>query len=102
MRDVRELTLEELTELLVGLGESRFRGEQVYRWLHQHGATSWDEMTNLARATRDRLAQAASITTRSVDEGQTSKGGTSSTLRVVLLAAWASRSRVARARLVIT
>jgi 23S rRNA (adenine2503-C2)-methyltransferase len=76
MRDVREMTLEELTELVVGLGESRFRGEQVYRWLHQHGATSWDEMTNLSRASRDKLAAAATITTLRVDEVQTSVDGT--------------------------
>src|SRR6266540_1076892 len=76
MRDVREMTLEELTELLVGLGESRFRGEQVYRWVHQHGATSWDEMTNLSRATRDKLAAAAAIGTLHVDEVQTSIDGT--------------------------
>jgi 23S rRNA (adenine2503-C2)-methyltransferase len=76
MRDVRELTLEELTELVVSLGESRFRGEQVYRWLHQHGVTSWDEMTNLSRASRDKLAAAATIGSLRVDEVQTSKDGT--------------------------
>ena len=68
MRDVREMTLEELTEFAVGLGESRFRGEQVYRWLHQHGVTSWDEMTNLSRQSRDRFAAAATITSLRVDE----------------------------------
>src|SRR5262245_35562338 len=76
MRDARDMTLEELTELVVGLGESRFRGEQVYRWLHQHGVTSWDQMSNLSRATRDKLAAAATIGSLRVDEVQRSKDGT--------------------------
>jgi 23S rRNA (adenine2503-C2)-methyltransferase len=76
MRDVRDMTLEETTELALSLGESRFRGEQVYRWVHQHGVTSWDEMTNLSKAARDKLAAAATITTLAIDELQTSKDGT--------------------------
>src|ERR1043166_8740146 len=76
MRDVREMTLEELTELMAELGESRFRGEQVYRWLHQHGVTSWDEMKNVSKSLRDKLATVAKITTLRVDEVQTSKDGT--------------------------
>jgi 23S rRNA (adenine2503-C2)-methyltransferase len=76
MRDVRDMTLDELTDFAVGLGESRFRGEQVYRWLHQHGVSSWDEMTNLSKPSRDRFAAAATITTLTVDEVQTSRDGT--------------------------
>ncbi len=76
MREARDMTLEELADLAVSLGETRFRGEQVFRWLHMHGATSWDEMTNLSRSSRDKLAAAAAVSSLRVDEVQTSKDGT--------------------------
>ena len=37
MRDLRDLSLDELEAFVVEHGESRFRAEQMYRWLHQHG-----------------------------------------------------------------
>jgi 23S rRNA (adenine2503-C2)-methyltransferase len=76
MRDIRDLSLEELEGFVVEHRESRFRAEQVYRWLHQHGVTSWDAMTNLSAPTRHKLAAVASIGTLRVDEVQTSKDGT--------------------------
>jgi 23S rRNA (adenine2503-C2)-methyltransferase len=76
MRDVRDLSLAELEDLVVSLGESRFRGEQIFRWVHMHGVTSWDAMKNIAPATRHKLAAALSLTALSVDEVQTSSDGT--------------------------
>ena len=48
------MTLAELTEDFLALGEPRFRAGQVYTWLHR-GARSFDEMTNLSKALRERL-----------------------------------------------
>lgn len=48
------MTLAELTEEFLALGEPRFRAGQVYTWLHR-GARSFDEMTNLSKALRERL-----------------------------------------------
>jgi 23S rRNA (adenine2503-C2)-methyltransferase len=76
MREVRDLSLAELEDFVVSLGESRFRGEQVFRWLHMHGASSWDVMTNVSAATRGKLAAAASLTALTIDELQTSSDGT--------------------------
>lgn len=51
------MTLAELTEEFTAvLGEPRFRAGQVYTWLHR-GARSFDEMTNLAKPLREKLAQ---------------------------------------------
>lgn len=49
------MTLAELTEDLLALGEPKFRAGQVYSWLHR-GARSFDEMTNLSKALREKLA----------------------------------------------
>lgn len=48
------MTLAELTDELSALGEPKFRASQVYSWLHR-GVTSFDEMTNLSKALREKL-----------------------------------------------
>ncbi len=48
------MTLPELTAELSALGEPKFRAKQVYTWLHR-GVRSFDEMTDISRALRERL-----------------------------------------------
>lgn len=55
MKDIKSLTLAELTEEFSALGEPKFRAGQVYSWLHR-GARSFDEMTNLSKPLRETLA----------------------------------------------
>src|SRR6476661_8530161 len=43
------------------LGEKRFRATQLFRWIHQRGATSFDQMTDLAKSLREKLPNAARI-----------------------------------------
>ena len=56
MKDIKSMTLAELTEEFTALGEPKFRAGQVYTWLHR-GARSFDEMTNLSKPLREKLAQ---------------------------------------------
>ena len=58
------------------LGEPRYRGEQIWRWVHGRGARSFDEMTDLSRSLRARLAGKATIGTLEVAEVQRSADGT--------------------------
>src|SRR5207302_7730491 len=57
--DLRGLLLPELEGFVERLGEPRYRGRQVARWLYVRGAAAVDEMTDLPRAFRDRLAEGA-------------------------------------------
>lgn len=50
-------TLEELQELVSRMAEPRFRARQIAEWLYQKGATTFDEMTNLSKALREKLNQ---------------------------------------------
>ena len=50
--DIRQLSLEELTEYFTQIGEKAFRAKQVYEWLWRKGATSFDDMTNLSLANK--------------------------------------------------
>ncbi len=76
MKDIRTLSLEELQNYFVSLGEKPFRAKQVYDWLWSKNLHSIDEMTNLSRNLRDRIAQEYTINPVSVDLLQKSKDGT--------------------------
>jgi len=43
------------------LGEKRFRATQLFRWIHQRGAESFAQMTDLARSLRDKLGGCAHV-----------------------------------------
>lgn len=49
-----DLDIEELQELLTGLGQEKFRAKQVFQWLHK-GAGDTEEMTNLSKSLRQAL-----------------------------------------------
>ena len=54
--NIKAMTLPELTEALKALGQPAFRGKQIYTWLHQ-GVRSYEEMTNIPKDLRSRLAE---------------------------------------------
>jgi 23S rRNA (adenine2503-C2)-methyltransferase len=58
------------------LGEKRFRATQLFRWIHQKGASDFDQMSDLARALRDKLAGRARIAAMAVVSEQASSDGT--------------------------
>src|SRR3569623_1288830 len=70
------MTLDDAEAFAVSQGWAKFRGEQVWRWVHAHGARSFEEMSNLNRETRARLAEVATIGTLTIAEVQTSSDGT--------------------------
>ncbi len=56
-KDIRSLSFPELKEELLALGEQAFRAKQVYEWLWQKSCTSFDAMSNLSKALRDKLQE---------------------------------------------
>ena len=50
--DIKSLYEEELKEKMISLGEKPFKGKQLYQWLHQKAAGSYEEMTNLSEGLR--------------------------------------------------
>jgi len=69
--DIKSMTLEEMTGAMKALGEPAFRGKQVFSWLHK-GVRSFDEMSNLSKALREKLHQAYYITVPTVERKQVS------------------------------
>ncbi|MFZ5467876.1 MAG: 23S rRNA (adenine(2503)-C(2))-methyltransferase RlmN [Myxococcota bacterium] len=75
--DLSGLTLEALTRFVTDeLGERAFRARQIYGWLHQRGATSFEEMTDLSRELRQKLAARATLLPLTKDLEQRSVDGT--------------------------
>ena len=72
MTDLKSMSLQEMTEALKALGQPAFRGKQVFTWLHK-GAASFDEMTNLPKALRDKLKTEYFITVPRVARKQVSR-----------------------------
>ena len=60
MKDIKSMTLAEISEDFAALGEPKFRAKQVYTWVHR-GAKTFDEMSNLSKDLRARLAQSYSL-----------------------------------------
>jgi 23S rRNA (adenine2503-C2)-methyltransferase len=74
--DLRSMGLPEVSALVARLGEKPYRARQIYRWLHQKGAASLEEMTDLPRAFREQLAREVLLPTLQVDAVQQSSDGT--------------------------
>lgn len=55
MRNIYDLTLKELEEYFVSMGEKTFRSIQVYEGLYKKRFTSFDEMTNISKNLREKL-----------------------------------------------
>lgn len=76
MKDIRTLSLEDLQKYFVTLGEKPFRAKQVYDWLWSKNLHSIEEMTNLSKELREKIALEYTINPISVDLLQKSKDGT--------------------------
>ena len=71
-----ELDREALAAFCEQLGEKRFRATQLFRWVHQRGASSFDQMTDLAKSLREKLTGRACIAALDVVSEQASVDGT--------------------------
>ena len=59
-QDLLDLTIEEMKSFAAALGEKPYRGKQVFQWIYR-GAAGFEEMTDLPKAFRARLAEEAFI-----------------------------------------
>ncbi len=73
---IRSLSNDEIKKFLEANGEKSFRAKQVQEWLWQKSARSFDEMSNLSKATRELLANHFTFHAVQVDSCQISKDRT--------------------------
>lgn len=70
--DLRSLEYDELEELLLGMGEKRFRAAQIYKWLNT-AVTCFDDMTDISKRLRERLSETCFISSLEIAEKYVSK-----------------------------
>lgn len=71
--DIKSLTLPELTEYFLSIGEKKFRAAQTYQWLHQKLVTDFDSCTNLSEGLRNKLKEQCELTALTPVRVQTSQ-----------------------------
>lgn len=75
-KDIRALTKAQLREFFEKQGDKAFRGNQVYEWLWQKAAHTFNDMTNISKETRQKLEDNFVINHVKVDTMQRSSDGT--------------------------
>src|SRR5665811_1611361 len=68
--------LEGLAAFCERLGEKRYRAVQLFRWIHQKGASNFDEMSDLAKSLREKLKLVAHVKALNVISEHISSDGT--------------------------
>ncbi len=68
-------SLEQLEAFVKEQGEPRFRADQLFLWMYKHQAASFDEMSDISRAFRQRLNEMAELHAAEIEAVQASKSG---------------------------
>jgi len=74
--DLRSLDLDGFAHYVESLGERSFRAKQLYKWVHQHGVRSIDEMSNLSKGLRQKIKDTAFLSSLKIAQVQKAKDGT--------------------------
>lgn len=72
-KDIKSLTIDELKDEFAELSLPKFRADQVFKWLHQDGVESFDDMTNLSKPLRSQLSEIYQINSCKIFEKYVSK-----------------------------
>ncbi len=75
-QNIRHLSVQELENYFGTIGEQKFRVKQVHEWLWQKHAHSFDDMTNLSKDLRNKLANEFTLPALQIETVQTSEDGT--------------------------
>lgn len=70
--NLKGLTLPELQEYFISIGEPKFRGEQIFNWMYNHLSFDFDEMQNFPKELRQKLSANCSLRTLSLTATQDS------------------------------
>lgn len=74
--NIRQLSKEELEQYFLEMGEKAFRAKQVYEWIWTKQARNFEDMTNLSKELRTKLAENFSLPALTGDLTQHSNDGT--------------------------
>ncbi|PSR34693.1 MAG: 23S rRNA (adenine(2503)-C(2))-methyltransferase RlmN [Sulfobacillus benefaciens] len=78
--DVLSMTPEELEKWMAEIGEPRFRGRQLFEWLWQHGAPSYEDITVWHKSLRTSMASRVPLKRLTAEKVQLAQDGTTKLL----------------------
>jgi 23S rRNA (adenine2503-C2)-methyltransferase len=70
------MTLAQLEQFFLEMGEKKYRAAQVVKWIHQRGVSDIDAMSDISKVLRDKIKLVATIMAPEVTYSNTSKDGT--------------------------
>ena len=70
------LSLRQMEQFFLDMGEKKFRAQQVLKWIHHAGVTDIGEMTNLGKALREKLLAVAEVRPPEIVSQHDSSDGT--------------------------
>ncbi len=70
--NLKVLDLTELQTFVASLGEGSYRARQIFKWVYGRGVSDFEQMTNLSKALRQKLAEQARIGQLQLVTSQTS------------------------------
>jgi len=76
MESIYGKTIEQLNDEFLQINQKKFRATQVFEWLYQKKATSFDQMSNLSKELREKLARLYYFENVTIKEKQESSDGT--------------------------
>ena len=76
MKSIYSLSLEQLTNEMVSLGQSTYRAKQIFSWVYKKRVTSFDGMTDVSKSFRETLKTMYDFYLPSVSVKEESKDGT--------------------------
>jgi len=71
--NLKNMTLEEMEEFFVNIGESRYRAKQIYKWIYGKKITDFDKMTDISKNLRSKLKEIAYISQLKVEARRVSE-----------------------------
>ena len=74
-QEIKDLTIEQLADWFAQHGMRTFRATQVLKWIYLHQAESFEEMTDLSKETRQRLAEHFTLERLKIEKKETSRDG---------------------------
>ncbi|WP_282144938.1 23S rRNA (adenine(2503)-C(2))-methyltransferase RlmN [Thomasclavelia cocleata] len=76
MKNIYDYSLEQLTEYFALIKQKPFRAKQVFSWLYQKDAQSFEDMSDLSKDLRNQLNEEFTLDVLKIKEKQVSRDGT--------------------------
>jgi len=76
LRDIRNLSFEELVRYCASIGEKEFRATQIFEWIYKKGVSSFDRMRTLSPPLRQKLSQEFDLKPLAISKKQVAEDGT--------------------------